>query len=178
MTVIEVLGIRHHGPGSARSVAGALAELEPDLVVIEGAPELDALLPLAGHPDLVPPVAGLVYAVDAPRRAAFYPLAVFSPEWVAMRWAVRRGVDVRFADLPAGHTLAEPAEPVETEAETPPAGVPTHPPDAIGTMARAAGYDDPERWWEDAVEHRDISSLERFAMIREAMAAVRAADSF
>ena len=89
MTDIEVLGIRHHGPGSARSVAEALAELEPDLVVIEGAPELDALLPLAGDPDLVPPVAGLVYAVDNPRRAAFYPLAVFSPEWVAMRWAVQ-----------------------------------------------------------------------------------------
>src|SRR4051812_36306486 len=159
MPDIEVLGIRHHGPGSARSVADALAELEPDLVVIEGAPELDALLPLAGHPDLVPPVAGLVYAVDAPRRAAFYPLAVFSPEWVAMRWAVQRRVEVRFAALPAVHALAEPPEPPEPTDEDggaapdpPPAvGVPSHPPDAIGTLARAAGYDDPERWWEDAV---------------------------
>ena len=195
MTVIEVLGIRHHGPGSARSVADALAELEPDLVVIEGAPELDALLPLAGDPELVPPVAGLVYAVDAPRRAAFYPLAVFSPEWVAMRWAVQRGVEVRFADLPAVHSLAERPElpePLEPPAaadddegdegdegdEPAAAGVPAHPPDAIGTLARAAGYDDPERWWEDAVEHRESSTLERFAMIREAMAAVRAADGF
>ena len=189
MAVIEVLGIRHHGPGSARSVVGALAELEPDLVVIEGAPELDALLPLAGHPDLVPPVAGLVYAVDAPRRAAFYPLAVFSPEWVAIRWAVQHGVEVRFADLPAVHSLAERPEPAEQaeqadpevdadDAETPAAGVPTHPPDAIGTLARAAGYDDPERWWEDAVEHRDTSSLQRFAAIREAMAEVRAADGY
>jgi hypothetical protein len=181
MTRMEVLGIRHHGPGSARSVADALAELDPDLVVIEGAPELDGLLPLAGHADLVPPVAGLVYAVDAPRRAAFYPLAVFSPEWVAMRWAVQRGVEVRFADLPAAHALARPpdlAEPDDTEVEAAAAGVPRHPPDAIGTLARAAGYDDPERWWEDAVEHRDTSSLERFAMIREAMAAVRAADGF
>jgi uncharacterized protein DUF5682 len=174
MTVVEVLGIRHHGPGSARSVADALAELDPDLVVIEGAPELDGLLPLAGHPDLVPPVAALVYAVDTPRRAAFYPLAVFSPEWVAMRWAVQRGVEVRFADLPAVHTLAERPEPEQEPA----APVPAHPPDAIGALARAAGYDDPERWWEDAVEHRDTSSLERFAMIREAMAEVRAADGF
>ncbi|HET6937162.1 MAG TPA: DUF5682 family protein [Nocardioides sp.] len=186
MTVIEVLGIRHHGPGSARSVADALAELDPDLVVIEGAPELDALLPLAGHPDLVPPVAGLVYAVDTPRRAAFYPLAVFSPEWVSMRWALQRGVEVRFADLPAVHALAEPVAPEEpedpenhedSEGERA-AGVPARAPDAIGTLARAAGYDDPERWWEDAVEQRDSSSLERFAMIREAMAAVRSADGF
>ena len=181
MTAIEVLGIRHHGPGSARSVADALAELDPDLVVIEGAPELDALLPLAGHPDLVPPVAALVYAVDTPRRAAFYPLAAFSPEWVAMRWAVQRGVEVRFADLPAVHTLAERPvlpEPDAASEEEPAAGEPAHPPDAIGVLARAAGYDDPERWWEDAVEHRDTSSLERFAMIREAMAEVRGADGF
>lgn len=109
MTLTEVLGIRHHGPGSARSVAEALAELVPDLVVIEGPPELDALLPLAGDPELVPPVAGLVYAVNTPRRASFYPLASFSPEWVAMRWAVARGVEVRFADLPAVHALAEPS---------------------------------------------------------------------
>ena len=180
MTVIEVLGIRHHGPGSARSVADALAELEPDLVVIEGPPELDGLQPLAGDPDLVPPVAALVYAVDAPRRAAFYPLAVFSPEWVAMRWAAERGVEVRFADLPAVHHLAEPREPETSESvgDEPAAGVPAHPPDAIGTLARAAGYDDPERWWEDAVEHRDTSSLQRFAMIREAMTEVRAGDGF
>ncbi|WP_460447727.1 DUF5682 family protein, partial [Angustibacter aerolatus] len=168
MAVVEVLGVRHHGPGSARSVQQALAELEPDLVVIEGAPELDGLLPLAGDADLVPPVAGLVYAVDAPRRAAFYPLAAFSPEWVAMRWAVHGRVPVRFADLPAVHSLAEGADD----------GPPARPSDAIGVLARAAGYDDAERWWEDAVEHRRSSSLARFADIREAMAQVRAGDGF
>ncbi|GMA86242.1 hypothetical protein GCM10025868_14920 [Angustibacter aerolatus] len=137
-------------------------------MVIEGAPELDGLLPLAGDADLVPPVAGLVYAVDAPRRAAFYPLAAFSPEWVAMRWAVHGRVPVRFADLPAVHSLAEGADD----------GPPARPSDAIGVLARAAGYDDAERWWEDAVEHRRSSSLARFADIREAMAQVRAGDGF
>lgn len=183
MTVIEVLGIRHHGPGSARSVLVALAELEPDLVVIEGPPELDGLLGLAAHPDLVPPVAGLAYAVDTPRRAAFYPLAVFSPEWVAMRWAVSRGVEVRFADLPAVHALAQPVETAptadeETERDDVTDNVPPHRSDPIGVMAEAAGYDDPERWWEDAIEHRDTSSLDRFAIVREAMAEVRAADGW
>src|SRR3954451_23839507 len=146
MPDIEVLGIRHHGPGSARSAADALAELDPDLVVIEGAPELDALLPLAGDAGLVPPVAGLVYAVDTPRRAAFYPLATFSPEWVAMRWAVRRGIAVRFADLPAVHALAELPETSPSDDTDEPdriaAEEPAHPPDAIGVLARAAGYDD------------------------------------
>ena len=177
---VHVLGIRHHGPGSARSVAAALAELQPDLVLIEGAPELDALLPLAGHDDLVPPVAGLVYAVDAPRRAAFYPLAVFSPEWVALRWAVSHGVEAHFADLPASMALAEQVAPPvedgvdgeETDDDTG-SPRPSYRPDAIGELARAAGYDDPERWWEDAVEHRRDSTLDSFAALLEAMRAVR-----
>ena len=106
----RLYGIRHHGPGSARSVVEALHELEPDLVVIEGAPELDGLVPLAGEPDLVPPVAALVYAVDAPRRASFYPLAAFSPEWVALSWAARAGVPVRHIDLPLANSLADRSE--------------------------------------------------------------------
>ena len=101
-----MLGVRHHGPGSARAVGEALAELGPDAVLIEGAPELDAVAALAGGPDMVPPVAGLVYAVDQPRRSAFYPLADFSPEWVALRWALAAGRPVRFADLPAANALA------------------------------------------------------------------------
>lgn len=171
--LVEILGIRHHGPGSARSVAAALDELRPDLVLIEGAPELDALVGLAGDPDLVPPVAGLVYAVDAPRRSLFYPLAVFSPEWVALQWALERGIEVRFADLPATHLLADVAEPADSEgAQEGPAPRP-HRPDPIATLAATAGYDDPERWWEDAIEHRRTSTLQRFAVLREAMAALR-----
>ena len=185
---IEVLGVRHHGPGSARSVLAALAELHPDVVVIEGAPELDALVETAGHPDLVPPVAALVYAVDAPRRASFYPLATFSPEWVTLRWARERDIPVQFADLPATHTLTETDADTSTQtADSAPDGdlldeeqtadLKAGPGrDVIATLASAAGYDDPERWWEDAVEHRAGSSIATFVAIREAMAELRAHD--
>ncbi|MGO4597062.1 DUF5682 family protein [Terrabacter sp. 2RAF25] len=172
---VEVLGVRHHGPGSARSVAQALDELQPDVVLIEGPPELDALIPLAGDPDLVPPVAGLVYAVDEPRRAAFYPFAVFSPEWVALQWAIRHEVAVRFADLPATHFLAgvPDSAPASGEGEGRPRRRRGERPDPITALATAAGYDDPERWWEDAIEHRRTSSLAHFAALREAMRGVR-----
>ncbi|MDV3222051.1 DUF5682 family protein [Intrasporangium sp.] len=163
---VAILGIRHHGPGSARSVLAALDELDPDRILIEGPPELDSLITLAGDPDLVPPVAGLVYAVDTPRLSAFYPFATFSPEWVALRWAVAHGVTVGFADLPATHALALSSErPRDRGTRV----------DPLTMLSRAAGYDDPERWWEDVVEHRRSSSLEQFRHLSNAMAEVRAA---
>jgi len=164
MADVFVLGVRHHGPGSARAVGEALAELRPDAVLIEGAPELDAVAALAGRADMVPPVAGLVYAVDEPRRSAFYPLADFSPEWVALRWALAQHRPVRFCDLPAANSLALDV------ADRAPVGE-----DPIGTLAATASYDDPERWWEDVIEHR-FHGLEIFAAVTEAMTALRPAD--
>ena len=48
MFPVDVYGVRHHGPGSARAVRAALEEQPPDLVLIEGCPELDAIVDLAG----------------------------------------------------------------------------------------------------------------------------------
>ncbi|MBV7697151.1 DUF5682 family protein [Streptomyces sp. TRM70350] len=100
-----LLGVRHHGPGSARAVRAALDVARPRVVLIEGPPEADALIPLAADEDMRPPVALLAHAVDEPGRSAFWPLAEFSPEWVAIRWALEQGVPARFIDLPATHTL-------------------------------------------------------------------------
>lgn len=42
---IHLLGIRHHGPGSCRNVLNYLQELQPDLILVEGPAEAEALLP-------------------------------------------------------------------------------------------------------------------------------------
>lgn len=101
-----LLGVRHHGPGSARAVRAALDAARPQAVLVEGPPEADALLPLAADERMRPPVALLAHAVDDPGQAAFWPLAAFSPEWIAIRWALEHGVPVRFIDLPAANSLA------------------------------------------------------------------------
>jgi hypothetical protein len=103
---VALLGIRHHGPGSARAVVRALEELRPDAVLIEGPPEADVLVPLVAAEGMRPPVALLAYAANDPRRAAFWPFAVFSPEWQALRYAVSHQVPVRFFDLPIAHRFA------------------------------------------------------------------------
>ena len=104
---IHVFGIRHHGAGSARALEQALAELSPDVVVIEAPADAEETLRWAAHADMTPPVAMLIYAPDEPRRSAYYPLAVFSPEWRALTWAARRGVAVRLMDLPMSHAFAQ-----------------------------------------------------------------------
>src|SRR2546423_12491433 len=102
---LHIFGIRHHGPGSARSLVGALEELKPDCVLIEGPPDAQGMIELARSDELVPPVAILVYVPDDPKRAVFYPFAVFSPEWQAIRYALKREIPVRFIDLPQWHRL-------------------------------------------------------------------------
>ncbi|MEU1182218.1 DUF5682 family protein [Streptomyces sp. NPDC005820] len=190
-----LLGVRHHGPGSARAVRAALETARPRTVLIEGPPEADPLIPLAVGQDMRPPVALLAHAVDEPGRSAFWPMAEFSPEWVALRWALERGVPARFIDLPATHTLAWEGR---TESEDGPAAQDTAAQDTaaqdtaaeeqsrapggavrvdpLGALAEAAGYDDAERWWEDVVEHRGAGGrdpLAPFAAVEEAMTAVR-----
>lgn len=222
--IVRVLGVRHHGPGSARAVLAALEELQPDAVLIEGPADADPIAALAASEAMVPPVALLAYAVDHPGLSAFWPMATFSPEWQALRWATSRGVPVRFCDLPAAQVLAarptrpdgllaDESDPEPTDSElTPDNGPPdAEPPDAapgdvtnleadpdegagppldpaqvlrtdpIAVLAHTAGYDDPERWWDDLVESpsaepngsETISQTDVFDAIREAMAELR-----
>ncbi|MFC8666710.1 DUF5682 family protein [Streptomyces sp. NPDC057199] len=193
-----LLGVRHHGPGSARAVRAALEAARPHTVLIEGPPEADALIALAADEDMRPPVALLAHVVDEPGRSAFWPLAEFSPEWVAIRWALDHGVPARFIDLPATHTLAWGREereeqkqeapekgerPGDQEGEGEPGGLPSGPEEAVridplAVLAETAGYDDAERWWEDVIEHRGASAGDAFApfeVLGEAMEALREA---
>jgi hypothetical protein len=169
---VAVLGIRHHGPGSARSVLAELDRLRPSAVLIEGPADAAPVLPLAAEPGMEPPVALLAYAPDSPRVSAFWPFAVFSPEWQALVWAARHQVPARFCDLPAAVMLATPPPAGEE-----PAGRGADDDlreDPLARLASAAGYDDPERWWDDLVESR-LDGGSPFAALTEAMAELRAA---
>ncbi|MEC4015987.1 DUF5682 family protein [Streptomyces sp. H27-D2] len=233
-----LLGVRHHGPGSARAVRAALDQYEPRVVLIEGPPEADALVALAAEEGMRPPVALLAHVLDDPARAAFWPLAEFSPEWVAIRWALAHDVPVRFIDLPAAHTLAFSDSDSDSDSGSgsdsgndsgndvvgaapatgdAPDGADNRPDgyrgaapddasadpsriapsrndssrtdtlriDPLAVLAETAGYDDPERWWEDVVEHRSGSTvagptgaadaLAPFAALADAMGALRTA---
>lgn len=197
MSTPHYFGIRHHGPGSARSLVRAFEALRPDLVLVEGPPEAEALVAAVAADGMEPPVAILSYCPDAPALGVYHPFAVFSPEWQAMRWAVAHGVPVRFIDLPMTHVLAAQRDAREAAraaaVEVPPgepdaeAVVPASTPDDAGTgpsaaprrldplswLALAAGYADGESWWNHMVEERG-DGAELFAAIAEATVTLRA----
>lgn len=179
----QVYGIRHHGPGSARSLIAAFEASPPDALVIEAPEELVALFPWLDHADLQPPVAALIWATEDSRQASFYPFAVFSPEWVALRWARSRNLPIYCMDLPMRHSLALRAAPKrEDSPDQPgsdrPAASELSPSedaaidntDPITALAQAAGYEDGEAWWEHLVE---AQGHDAFPAIIEAMAAAR-----
>ena len=103
---IRIFGIRHHGPGCARSLVRAFEEWRPDALLIEGPPEGEGVLSFAADEVMTPPVALLVYSEEEARRAAFYPFAEFSPEWQALRYALANHLPVRFMDLPVAVRFA------------------------------------------------------------------------
>jgi uncharacterized protein DUF5682 len=192
---IHVFGIRHHGPGCARSLRTALDELQPDALVIEAPADAEDVLHLAARDDMQPPVALLIYPADEPREAVYYPFTDFSPEWQALRWALSRNIPVRLMDLPQSNQMAlererrqqlaienypaaeegaeESLRPADAEAQhhvTQRQDVFRE--DPLAMLAEAAGYKDHELWWEQQIERREnVSGL--FDAILAAMRVVR-----
>jgi hypothetical protein len=177
-STVHIFGIRHHGPGSARSVRQALERLQPDVILVEGPPDGETVLPLLSHPEMKPPVAMLLYVPETPRRAVYYPFAVFSPEWQAIHFGLTNDIPVRFMDLPQANQLAmdtdaeTPAEPEPLAVETLASETNSIRRDPLRALAEAAGYSDSERWWEHMVEQRR-GGEDVFAAINEAMTALR-----
>lgn len=147
--VVEVLGVRHYSPGCARALLERLVALRPEIVLVEGPPDAQPLLPALLHDDMVPPVALLIYAARNPGAAAVYPFAVFSPEWHALRYALAtQGCQARLADLPMAVYLASPREEEERGQDE------DAPESPWGDLPLAAGYSSEEVMWEHLAETR------------------------
>lgn len=173
---VSIFGIRHHGPGCARSLRAALEALEPDIVLVEGPPDAQEVVPLLAASGMKPPVALLIYAPEKPAQAVYYPFATFSPEWQALRYALARGIPARFMDLPQAFQLGTeeerdaPAPAHQAAIAREAAGEQVEP---LDLLARAAGYSDYELWWERQIEQRrDMQGI--FEGILEAMSELRA----
>lgn len=165
---IHLLGIRHHGPGSARQLLHKLQALKPDVLLIEGPPEAEDMLQWVQHSDMKPPVALLAYDPKAPKNATFYPFTTFSPEWQAILFGVENHIAIRFIDMPLAHKLAENEDDVDHSKAIDPESNKS----PMQYLADAAGFESEEEWWE---QHFELSSQndQHFEAIETAFTGIR-----
>lgn len=174
---LQIYGIRHHGPGSARNLLAALQAQQPDALLLEHPTDAQAALLQAATPGLAPPVALLIYNPKDFQQAAYYPFAAFSPEWVALQYAAQHSIPVEAMDLPAGvqfqltasdtFDFSDASDPAQVEWAK----------DPIGQIAALAGYADSERWW-DAMLERQATGSDIFKAVEEMVAALRESGPF
>jgi hypothetical protein len=173
-------------------VRSYLEELKPDIVLVEGPPEADAILQWSTHEELKPPVSILCFQPDNPRQSVFYPFAKFSPEWQAILFAKKNNIPVRFFDLPMAHQFAMDKQEAlqKQDPETGTNDDPTSPEqlnsnaaeteevveeikrDPVSYLAEAAGYEEGEKWWEQMFEYRN-NCEQVFDAVTEAMQSLR-----
>ena len=177
-----VYGIRHHGPGSAKSLKKALQKSPPDLLLVEGPPDANNLIENIADEALIPPLAILVYNPSDLAQAAYFPFAKFSPEWQAIKYALKCDIPVRFMDLPQAFNYSLDQEEknqkqlsiaLEKKASSKDsADTRKLLRDPLAYIAEIAGYDDSERWWEISFE-RSENEEAIFPAIIDLMSALR-----
>jgi hypothetical protein len=92
-----LIGIRHHSAALARVMPKILTDFKPRAILVEMPPDFQSWLEHLVKRELEAPVA--LAACDEARLISFYPLADFSPELVAIRWAAEHEVAIIPCDL-------------------------------------------------------------------------------
>ncbi len=162
---LQYYGIRHHGPGSSAALMTALRRQQPDCILIEGPSDAESCIPIVADPKLRPPVAILIYRKKDLSTAAYFPFTSYSPEWQAIQFGLKKKIEIRFMDWPQAlqFELADRADKgVQTSLfnnrlDTLNAAELTR--DPLQFIARLAGYDDVERWWEVTFEHTGATEI-------------------
>lgn len=166
----RIFGVRHLSPAAAHHLRTILDELRPTAVLVEGPADASEQIEHLVHKDTRPPLALLAYTRQRPVRSILYPLASYSPEWVALTWGVRNKADVRFIDLPATvflqlHRAEQQNDSDEKHVKHRQTNEHTvaYLDDPWEAIAELSGDPDHETWWERHFEH----TVEPAAYVRQ-----------
>ena len=97
-----------------------LDKIDPTAVLVEGPSDATDEIQYLIDERTKPPVAMLAFTQKRPVRSILDPLAAYSPEWLALRWALGKNRVARFIDLPSEVFLGQ----APSEDEPPPIIIP------------------------------------------------------
>lgn len=103
---VNFFGVRHLSPAASWHLLKLLDKTKPKCVLIEGPSDADYLIDSIVGRDVKPPIAILAYTSNMPVSTILYPFADYSPEYQAMKWAVKNKAKVRFIDLPTSISIS------------------------------------------------------------------------
>ncbi len=178
----HIFGVRHLSPMGAWHLEQFLAKIDPTAVLVEGPADATDEIQYLSDERTKPPVALLSFTQQRPVRSVLYPLAAYSPEWIALRWALQRNRLARFIDLPSevylGQRLSEdegcshedpanaPTDDKTTDdgAETEESDTQRYLGDPYTAIAELSGEADHDAWWERHFEHSTEPDAYRLAI--------------
>ena len=176
----QFFGIRHHGPGSAKSLLKGLEKFSPDCLLIEIPQDCENLIHHTDFAELHTPVAILLYDKKNPKRAAYLPFALFSPEWQALNYAQENQCAIQCIDLPYQIQFSFDQQSHrdqlklwesdnQSDEESLQAEIRRDP---LAYLSKLASYSDSERWWEQHIEISD-NPEQVFDLVSELMKDLR-----
>ncbi len=153
-----LIGVRHHSAALARVMPRLLNDFRPKAILLEMPPDFQQWMSFLGRDELEAPVA--LAACGDTHLLSFYPLADFSPELAAIRWAAKHDVPVipcdldlvsmRLLEMPEGEDQDDTAETINEASEGDPNALSG---DAlVSALLERTGSRDTGDLWERLVE--------------------------
>ena len=141
---VAIFPVRHHSPRTSAAVRAFLDAVRPAVVMIEAPRDAGPIIPHLFDADTEPPVAILGYRTEGAPASSLFPMASYSPEYVAMRWAHEHGARIECIDVSTGQRIVyEERKPDHDDgpaSATPPSGPEARSPEP-GTPAPSAAPD-------------------------------------
>ncbi|MBV7273897.1 hypothetical protein JMF89_06920 [Clostridiaceae bacterium UIB06] len=110
--------LRHHSPACSFHLKKVIENYNPDIILIEGPSDANAVTPYIGHAETTAPVCiyysysdnKKLVSAEGGKYRCYYPFLDYSPELTAIREGEKRGIKTEFIDLPYGEILINSAE--------------------------------------------------------------------
>ncbi|MED1788397.1 DUF5682 family protein [Brevibacillus laterosporus] len=95
--------IRHHSPACSFHLQKTIAAYKPEIILLEGPDNSNHIIEILTHEDTTPPVSiYYAYSKEEHNYTCYFPLLDYSPEYVALKEAKRRGIPAQFIDISYG----------------------------------------------------------------------------